>query len=238
MLSDVEVLHGLGYANTAEKSNTLMGQLSAMEPARRQRAFAQVQKTSFGSSNKSVRDLVIERLDSLPDAIVQGLANKRLQIVETELYSVKSIKSKSSVNFFEDADTVDAGKTNVNNAKLKKDEWFLLCAIQYQEGIGSSDSDATTAVFSTPFANGANGDFDLTANNNKYMLPERSPISMFADVSSNGNFKNKVNTVAIDNPKWIEPQIKFGATFRFGTANATNYVHGKLKLIGASIIAY
>lgn len=236
-MNDVEVLQGLGYVNSAEKQSTLMGTLNAMTPARRQAAFAQIQKSSFGSANKNVRDLVIERLDALPEPIISGLASKRLQIVETELYSVKYITGQKTQNFFEDADTVAAGVTNVNNAKLKKDEWFLLCAIQYQEGVGSSTTDATTAIFSTPFANSANGDFDITANNNKYLLPERSPLGMFSDVSVQGNYKNKVNTVALDNPKWIEPQVKFGVTIRVGTANATANLFGRVKFIGASIIS-
>lgn len=240
-LSDVEVLQGLGFAPTAETQSTLLGKVQQMTPGRRQAAFAAVRKTSFGSNNKSVRDLVIERLDSLPKDIIAGLTNKRLQIVEAEYYDVKLIKSATQITFFDHADTVAAGVTNVNNGKFKKDEWFLLCGVQYQEGIGTANSadhtGAKTAVFSTPFANGANGDFDLQANSNKYVLPERSPISMFSDVSSNGGYKSKLNSIALDNPKWIEPDVKFGAIFRYGTANATDYVHGKLKLIGAQIIA-
>ncbi len=234
--TDVEILQGLGYASI-EQGDTLMGTLSAMPKDRRKAAFAQIQKTSFGSANKSVRDLVIERMSLLPTPIANGLAQKSLQIVETELVSVKYITNKGDLKFFEDADKIKSGETNVNGGMLKKDEWFLLCAIQYQEGVGASSTDATTAIFGAAFANGSNGDFDLQANNNKYLLPERSPLGMFSDISAQGGWKNKANTVGLDNPKWIEPGVKFGVTARYGTANATANLHARFKLIGASIIS-
>jgi len=237
-MSDVEVLQGLGFVNSAEKQNTLMGEVKSWSGDRTAAAMAKIVNGSFGSTSKSLRDLVIERLSSLPAEIIKGLADKRLQIVENTLYSVKPITGKSQVIFFEDADTIKEGFTNVNNAKNKKDEFFLLVATQYQEGIGASATDPTTCVFGTASATSVNGDFDLVANGSKNLVNERSPLSQYADVSGFGSYKNFVNAIQLDNPKWIEPQVNFKATMRFAAANATANLFGRLKLIGASIVPY
>ncbi len=233
-----EILSGLGMTNSAEKQETLMGSIVKMNPEQRRAAFAKIQGPQFGSRNKNRRDLALERITALPNEIMKALVDKRMQFVDSELYSVKPITGKTQVIFFEDADTIKEGFTNVNNAKLKKDEFFLITGIQYQEGFGASPTDPTGAFFFSAGATSANGDYDLIANGNKYLIGERSPISMFTDVTGTGGYEGKFNAVQVDNPKWIEPQVNIKGTFRYAAANAASNLFGKLKLIGISCIPY
>lgn len=237
-MNGVEILQGLGYTDSAEKQNTLMGALMKMTPQERAAAAAQIANPRFGSLNKSIRDLVMERADALPTAIYQGLVDKRLQVVEAEYYSVKHITGVQTQEYFEHSDKIFPGWSNLNNGKLNKDEWFLLTAIQYQEGIGSSPTSPFSAIFTAPSQSSSNGDFNLTSNGNKYLVAKDSPISMFNDVSLGGGYKNRANTIAIENPKWIEPEVKITAAFRCATAPTVSNTFGKIKLIGAQIIPY
>lgn len=237
-LSDVEILTGLGYAGSAEQSNTLMGAFNALPDERKKAAITALKTTNFGSLNKNVRDLVLERASQLPVEILEGLVFKRLQIVESELYSTKLITNKGTQVFFEDADTIKEGVTNVNNAKLKKDQWFLCCGIQMTAGTGTAD-DPKDAPFGAIETLIANGDFDLEANGGKKLLDERTPCNIFTDIpAERGGFRNKKWAHAFDNPKWIEPQVNIKTTVRFADTVATAHRYVKVKLIGASIIPY
>lgn len=236
-LSDVEILTGLGYAGSEERQSTLAAAVVQMSPKRKAAAMAKIVGNAAGSNNKSVRDLVLDRLDSLPPEIVAGLAQKRLQIVGMELISTKAIEGLKQVNFFEDADTIASGTTNVNNGKLRKDEWFLCTGIQYLEGAGlTADGNFTDAFFTTPGAKTANGDFDFKANGGKLILGERSPLSMFTDVSPLGGYQGKICAIQLENPKWIEPQVKIDFLARYAVADTTDHLNARVKLIGASII--
>lgn len=236
-LSDVEILQGLGYAGSTSQGALLASAVDQMSPERKQAAMAKIVAGTVGSFDKSPRDMAVERMDQLPKEIVQGLLKRDLQLVETEISSVKLIKNKTQVNFFLDADTIAEGFTNLNNGKLKKDEWFLACGLQYTEGVGAtSDTDPTDAFFTSPAASTSNGDFDFKANGGKLILNERTPLSVFTDVGPNGGYLHKTNAIQLTNPKWIEPQVKIEFNTRFAKAVATNYLFGRVKIIGIAVI--
>jgi len=239
VLGNIDTLDTMGYA-PVEEQNRLMGAINALPPAERKVATAKLLSPRFGSNDLNSRDLVMQRLGGLPDEIRKALAQKRLQIVDAEYYSTKLLSGSSNVRFFEDADTMLPGMRNISNGKMIKDVFFLCTAIQFTVGTGASAVDPSDVVFDSPLGVSeiANGEFELIANGNKYMLPKDSPISMFSDVQYGGIKTQARFTRTIDNPKWIEPQVPIGFNVRAAAAVPGTKTWGRIKLIGAAVINY
>jgi hypothetical protein len=239
VLGNIDTLDTMGYAPMDEQ-NRLMGQIENLNPADKQKARAKLLAPRFGSNDLNSRDLVMQRLGALPKEIREALAAKRLQIVDAEYYTTKLLTGQQNVRFFEDADTMLPGVRNISNGKMIKDVFFLCTAIQFTVGSGVSDVDPSDVVFDTPLAISqvANGEFELLANGNKYMLPKDSPLSMFADVQYGGIKTQARYTRTIDSPKWIEPQVPIAFNIRAAAAVTALHTWGRVKLIGAAVINY
>lgn len=242
VLGNIDALDTMGYAPIDDQAR-LMGAISRLPEGQRQQATAKLLAPRFGSNDLNSRDLVMQRLGGLPAEIRKALAEKRLQIVDAEFYSTKVLSGQQNVRFFEDADTMLPGLRNISNGKMIKDVFFLLTGVQFLVGNGVSDKDAFDVVFDNPLAVSqvANGEFELIANGNKYMMPKDSPISMFSDIQYGGIKTQAKHTRTIDNPKWIEPQVPIGFNIRSAAAVPTPagaFTWGRIKLIGSAIINY
>lgn len=239
VLGNIDALDTMGYAPVDEQAR-LMGAIARLPEGQRQQATAKLLAPRFGSNDLSSRDLVMQRLGGLPADIRKALAEKRLQIVDAEIYSTKLISGQQNVRFFDDADTMAPGLRNISNGKMTKDVFFLATGIQFTVGTGVSATTAADVTFDNPLnvSEVANGEFEIVANGNKYMMPKDSPLSMFADVAFGGIKTQARFTRTLDNPKWIEPQVPIGFNIRAAAAVPGTTTWGRVKLIGAAIINY
>lgn len=243
VLGNIDALDTMGYA-PLEEQNRLMGAISQLPAEQRKKATAKLLAPRFGSNDLNGRDLAMQRLGALPDDIRRALAEKRLQLVDAEFYSTKLLTGNQNVRFFEDADTMLPGLRNISNGKMVKDVFFLCTAVQFTVGTSATALTASATPSDAFFDNPANvnevanGEFELIANGNKYMLPKDSPLSMFSDVQYGGIKGQAKYTRKIDNPKWIEPQVPIGFNIRAAASVAGAGTWGRVKLIGAAVINY
>ncbi len=243
VLGDVDAMDTMGFAPFDEQ-NRLLGDVMELGAADKRKAVAKIMAPRFGSANLSARDKTMQRLGGLPEEIRRALAQKKLQLVDTEIYAVRFLKNLQDVRFFEPADNASAGIRNISNGKLGKDTFFLCTEIQFTVGLSAAATaegqNPSDTFFDNPalLTTVANGEFDFKANGAKYIMPKDSPISMFSDIQFGGLKGNSKFTKTIENPKWIEPQVGIEFNTRFAAAvGATNH-WGKVKLIGCSVIPY
>ena len=242
VLGNVDALDTMGYAPLEEQAR-LMGDVLDLPEPHRKVAVSKLLSPRFGSNSLNSRDLAMQRLGALPEDIRKALSAKRLQLVDAEYYSTKLLSGQQNVRFFEDADTMLPGLRNLSNGKMIKDVFFLATGIQFQVAHSSKTLATDTpsdGVFDNPLnvSEVANGEFELIANGNKYLMPKDSPISMFADIQFGGVKGQAKYTRSIDNPKWIEPQVAIGFNIRCANSVTTAGIWGRIKLIGTAVINY
>ena len=245
VLGNVDSLDTMGWAPLADQK-MLMGGIAALPEGQQGKAMTKLLSPRFGAANLDSRDKAMQRLGALPADIREALAQKKLQLVDAEYYSVKPLSTQSNIRFFEDADTMLPGLRNISNGKMIKDVYFLCTHVQFTVGFSTITNPALVpydCFFDSPAADNsiANGEFEFRANGNKYMMPKDSPLSMFSDLLFGGLKESAKFTRTLDNPKWIEPQV--GVEFNIRTAAAVStpaggFYWGKFKMIGVSVINY
>ncbi len=245
VLGNVDALDIMGYAPFSDQ-NRLMGAVEQLPEEQKKKAYAKILAPKFGGANLDNRDKAMQRLGALPADIRSALVAKRLQLVDSEYYSVKALSTQTNVRFFEDADTMLPGRRNISNGKMIKDVYFLCTHVQFLMGFSTVVDPTLTpsdCFFDSITADNsvANGEFEFRANGNKYMLPKDSPLSMFSDVQFGGLKESAKMTRALDNPKWLEPQVGIEFNIRCAAAVSTpagGFYWGKFKMIGVSVINY
>jgi len=143
----------------------------------------------------------------LPADVQQGLANKTLQVVDSNIYGVKPIVDKQVIDLLTSSDDKSVGKSNINGAKLDIGEHFLVTAIcldfgQFDVAAGETAADA---LFGADFpAKIRNGEFELKIGA-ETLLPENLSCEVFANETITSE---KFHVFKMENPKWIRPQME------------------------------
>ncbi len=201
----------------------LLGALRRMNPIARQRTVNKLANT--GSPSKGSRAEMEKHFGELPPHIKEGLANGSLRLADATIYSIKPVSSKT-VKIFETQDQKEVGLRNISNARLQKNQAFLVSGITLLAGVSV---DATKdKIMATEYKGLENfhplvtGEFNLKANK-KAIVPETSNL-VFKTASFHlvpqGFYK-------LANPRLIEDDLLIEMTIELGTVDgvaANTYV--------------
>ncbi len=226
---DETALAAFGYAPLHEQE-ALLG---AATPVQRQailRKAAAPKATINSGLEATSRDEALRRIDALPAAIKAGLMAKRLQIADAAFYFYKAGGAQSSLRMIGTDDDKAVGVTNVSDAKLDKDYYFLPVWLQVLSGNNATLSDT---AFGLPVDAILNGDFEWKANG-KYLMPKDTSARIF-DTASRTNVI--IGSHKVNNPKWIEPQVEMQFDIRASQALPANE-NVALVIHGAVVIPY
>jgi hypothetical protein len=191
----------------------LLGALRMMNPIERQKTLNKL--TNPGSPSRGSRAEMEKHFKELPEHIKGGLIRGELRLADHLIYSIKPVTSKT-IKMFETQDDKETGLRNVSNAKLPKNQAFLVSGIILLAGVSA---DATKdKVMATEYKGLesyhaiANGEFDLIANK-KQIVPETSNL-----VFKTANYHLvKAGYYKLDNPRIIQDDVQFEMTITLGT---------------------
>ena len=207
--------------------NELLGALKRMNPIKRMRTVNKLAST--GAPSKGSRAEMEKHFGELPVHIKEGLANGSLRLADATIYSIKAASSKT-IKMFETQDDKEIGLRNISNAKLPKNQAFLVSGIYLLAGVsvdGTKDKIIATEYKGMEFFNSiANGEFSLKCNK-KAIVPE----------TSNAVFKTAalhqvpVGYYKLANPRLIEDDLLVEMTIELGTLDgiaANTYIFAGL----------
>ncbi len=191
----------------------LLGALRRMNPVRRQQTINKLSST--GAPSRGSRAEMEKFFGELPVTIKEGLANGTLRLADATIYSIKPVTSKT-IKLFETQDDKEIGLRNISNAKLPKNQAFLVSGIYLLAGVsadGTKDKIIATEFKGLENVNTiANGEFSLKSNK-KQIVPD----------TSNAVFKTfayhqvPVGYYKLANPRLIEDDILIEMTIELGT---------------------
>jgi hypothetical protein len=207
--------------------NELLGALRRMNPIKRQRTINKL--ASPGAPSRGSRAEMEKFFGELPAHIKEGLARGELRLADSTIYSIKPVSSKT-IKMFETQDDKEIGLRNISNAKLPKNQAFLVSGIYLLAGTSADatkDKIIATEYKGLEFFNAiANGEFNLKSNK-KQIVPE----------TSNAVFKTAANHLVpvgyykLANPRLIHDDILIEMTIELGTTDgipANTYIYAGL----------
>jgi hypothetical protein len=187
----------------------LLGALRRMNPVKRQRTVNKLSNT--GAPSRGSRAEMEKFFGELPAHIKEGLANNSLRLADSTIYSIKPVTSKT-IKLFDK----EIGLRNLSNAKLPKNQAFLVSGIFLLAGVsadGTKDKIIATEFKGLEIFNAiANGEFSLKSNK-KQIVPE----------TSNAVFKTAayhqvpIGYYKLANPRLIEDDILIEMTIELGS---------------------
>lgn len=205
----------------------LLGALRRMNPVKRQRTVNKLANT--GAASKGSRAEMEKFFGELPAHIKEGLASGNLRLADMTIYSIKPVTSKT-IKLFETQDDKEIGLRNLSNAKLPKNQAFLVSGIYLLAGVsadGTKDKIIATEFKGLEnFHAVANGEFSLKSNK-KQIVPE----------TSNAVFKTAayhqvpIGYYKLANPRLIEDDILIEMTVELGSMDgvaANTYIFAGL----------
>lgn len=191
----------------------LMNTLRQMNPVKRVKT---INKLAGGNMTSRGSRAEMEKFFSeLPEHIKGGLAKGELRLADTVLYSIKQVNSKT-IKLFETQDDKEIGLRNISNAKLPKNQAFLVSGIVLLAGVSADlTKDKIMATQFRELENFpaiANGEFSLKSNK-KQIVPETSN-----NVFKTLNMHNvPVGYYKLANPRLIHDDILMEFTVELGT---------------------
>ena len=191
----------------------LLGALKRVNPIQRQRIVNKI--VSSGSSSRGSRGEMEKHFAELPTHIKSGLTKGELRLADSVIYSIKPVTSKT-VKLFETQDDKETGLRNVSNAKLPKNQAFLVSGIVLL--VGKSESNVKDKIIATKFEHIeaypaiANGEFSLKCNK-KQIVPETPNMIFKTD-----NLHNvPVGYYKLANPRLIHDDMLIELVVELGT---------------------
>jgi hypothetical protein len=219
-----------------------LGALSKGHPRRRKfiartrKAYRALSKRPPATHNLTTKAEFEKRIGQLPKDIQKALARGKLQIVDGDIYSVKSISSKQTVDLLESSDDKKVGVCNLNSAKLDSNKWFLVTGIELlycADASGETDTRLQDADYKDDLPSVIkNGEFKLEQDSD-VLIPEIN-----CEVFVNQNQTNtKKGFYKLENPKFLKPLKEISPEIRLAGVGANNAAV-KFRLIGATIAKY
>ena len=201
-------LLGLEGADDGE----LLGALRRMNPVQRAKTMNKMFNTP---QSKGSRAEMEKFFGELPPHIKEGLVRGELRLADSTIYSIKPVTSKT-IKLFETQDDKEVGLRNVSNAKLPKNQAFLVSGIFLLAGVsadGSKDKIIGTEFKGLENFNPiANGEFSLRSNK-KQIVPETSNVVF----KTAGNKNVPVGYYKLANPRLIHDDILIEMTVELGS---------------------
>jgi hypothetical protein len=205
----------------------LLGALKRMGPLKKLRTINKLAST--GAPSRGSRAEMEKFFGELPAHIKEGLTNGSLRLADATIYSIKPVNSKT-IKLFETQDDKEIGLRNISNAKLPKNQAFLVSGIYLLAGVsadGTKDKIIATEFKGLENFNAiANGEFSLKSNK-KQIVPE----------TSNAVFKTAayhqvpIGYYKLANPRLIEDDILIEMTIELGSMDgvaANTYIFAGL----------
>jgi hypothetical protein len=193
----------------------LLGALRRMNPIARAKTINKLANT--GPNSKGSRAEMEKFFGELPPNIKDALVKGDLRLADNVIYSIKQVSSKT-IKMFETQDTKSIGICNVSNAKLPKNQAFLVSGILLLAGVSA---DLTKdKIMATNFAGIeaypalASGEINLKANK-KQILPETS-----CNIFKTANCHMKpLGYYKLSNPRLITDDVLIELTVELGTTD-------------------
>jgi hypothetical protein len=195
------------------EDDALLGALRRMNPIQRLRVVQKMSNT--GAPSKGSRAEMEKFFGELPAHIKEAMVRGDLRLADNIIYSIKPVTSKT-IKLFETQDDKETGLRNVSNAKLQKNQAFLVSGIYLLAGTSADASKdkviATNFKGLEEFASIANGEFSLRSNK-KQIVPE----------TSNAVFKTAnyhylpLGYYKLANPRLIHDDVLIEMTVELGT---------------------
>lgn len=196
-----------------ELMGELLGALRRMNPIKRQKVVNRL--TAPAPASKGSRAEMEKHFNELPNHIREALKKGELRLADTVIYSIKPVNSKT-IKLFETQDDKEIGLRNISNAKLPKNQAFLVSGIILLAAVAedSTKDNVMAAKYDVvnDFAAIANGEFSLKSNK-KQIVPE----------TSNGIFKTRNFNIVpagyykLANPRLIHDDVLIEFTLELGT---------------------
>lgn len=204
--------------------------------ARTRKAFNALSKRPPATTNLTAKAEFEKRMGQLPKEIQAALARGKLQIVDGDIYSVKTISKKQTITLLESSDDKKVGICNLNSAKLDSSKWFLVTAIELlycADASGTDDDHLQVADFKDDLPPQLkNGEFQLEQDSD-VLIPEIS-----CEVFNNlGQTNIKKGLYRLDNPKFLKPLKEISPEIKLSAVGGNNAAV-KFRLVGATLAKY
>ena len=204
----------------------LLGALRRMNPVQRAKT---VNKLTNTPASKGSRAEMEKFFGELPPHIKEGLVRGELRLADSTIYSIKPVTSKT-IKMFETQDDKEIGLRNVSNAKLPKNQAFLVSGIFLLAGTSadaSKDKIIATEFKALESYNAiANGEFSLKSNK-KQIVPETANVVF----KTTGNKNVPIGYYKLANPRLIHDDILIEMTIELGSMDgipANTYIYAGL----------
>ena len=205
----------------------LLGALRRMNPIQRIKTISKLSNT--GSASRGSRAEMEKFFGELPPHIKEGLVKGELRLADSTIYSIKPVTSKT-IKMFETQDDKEIGLRNVSNAKLPKNQAFLVSGIFLLAGTsadGTKDKIIATEFKGLEnFNTIANGEFSLKSNK-KQIVPDTSNVVF----KTSANHLVPVGYYKLANPSLIQDDILVEMTIELGSMDsipANTYIYAGL----------
>ncbi|MFT3843689.1 MAG: hypothetical protein QM725_01450 [Lacibacter sp.] len=205
----------------------LLGALRRMNPIQRMKTLTKL--TNTGSASKGSRAEMEKFFGELPAHIKEGLVKGELRLADSTIYSIKPVNSKT-IKLFETQDDKEIGLRNISNAKLPKNQAFLVSGVFLLAGTsadGTKDKIIATEFKGLEnFNTIANGEFSLKSNK-KQIVPETGNVVF----KTTGNKNVPVGYYKLANPRLIQDDILIEMTIELGSMEgipANTYIYAGL----------
>ncbi len=219
---------------TVENANALLGALNAMPEPKRAVMMKKIfsKRPALATMDNGSRAKMLRLLPYFPTDIQKGLLERRLQLVDSEYYFVKSVAGVKNIKMIQDTDNKAAGLGNVSKQKLEKDNHFCLTGVVLLSGVAVNKEDVTFEAITHEIRN---GDFEFKINGGKSITPA-SRVSCEKFDTGNRNDIRKGLWI-LDNPKPVEAEQAIEFNIDFAVAPAAN-TWTKAILVGSSVVPY
>ena len=195
------------------EGDELLGKLRRMNPIKRQKTINKLTQPSMPS--RGSRAEMEKFFGELPAHIKEGLKRAELRLADNIIYSIKPVTSKT-IKLFETQDDKQIGLRNISNAKLPKNQAFLVSGIKILVGVAASGT--ADAQMSTSFAGVetvpalVTGEVNLKVNK-RQLLPETS-MEIFR---TQGQTISPLGYYKLANPRLITDDVLIELTIELGT---------------------
>ncbi len=208
ILQEMEEISGLGRGQLRQNPRARNFAKKVAQPASRR---------IIPTTNLSAKAEFEKRLPQVKPEIRSALKEGKLQLVDSNIYSIKDMAETKSLELMSNSDDRVEGKTNLNARKLEAGTAFCITAIQLLGGAKAAGTDAATVSFDEICAAVANGEFKLE-HNNKVLIPKTS-----CEVFRNGNSTLPKGYWKLDNPKMLDPQLEIVPELKLPINTPANY---------------
>lgn len=213
LLENIEEYNNAGALLGLDGDDELLGALKRVNPIQRQKLVNKI--TSTGARSGGSRGEMEKHFGELPTHIKSGLSKGELRLADSVIYSIKPVSSKT-IKLFETQDDKEVGLRNISNAKLPKNQAFMVSGIILL--VGKAETNGKDKIIATKFGKIedypaiANGEFSLKCNK-KQIVPETPNVIFKTDQLH----KVPVGYYKLANPRLIHDDMLIEMVIELGS---------------------